>query len=50
MDAQSITPKERLAIPRQEMLSQDPVVRSHNFQEVNLGYTSELAQKEALRV
>ncbi len=49
MDAQSITPKERLAIPRQEMLSQDPVVRSHNFQEVNLGYTSELAQKEALR-
>ncbi len=49
MDAQSITAKERLAIPRQEMLSQDPEVRSHNFQEVNLGYTKELAQKEAMR-
>jgi glutamate synthase (NADPH) small chain len=49
MDAQSITAKERLAIPRQEMLSQDPEVRSHNFQEVNLGYTKELAQQEALR-
>ncbi len=49
MDAQSITTKERLAIPRQEMLSQNPEVRSHNFQEVNLGYTKELAQQEALR-
>ncbi|NTV04956.1 MAG: NADPH-dependent glutamate synthase [Chlorobiaceae bacterium] len=49
MDAQSITTKERLAIPRQEMPSQNPEVRSHNFQEVNLGYTPELAQKEALR-
>jgi glutamate synthase (NADPH) small chain len=49
MDAQSITTKERLAIPRQEMLSQNPEVRSHNFQEVNLGYTKELAQREALR-
>jgi len=49
MDAQSITTKERLAIPRQEMPSQNPEVRSHNFQEVNLGYTKELAQQEALR-
>ncbi len=49
MDAQSITTKERLAIPRQEMPSQNPEVRSHNFQEVNLGYTAELAQQEALR-
>jgi glutamate synthase (NADPH/NADH) small chain len=49
MDAQSITTKERLAIPRQEIPSQNPEVRSHNFQEVNLGYSAELAQREALR-
>ncbi len=49
MDAQSITTKERLAIPRQEMPSQNPEVRSHNFREVNLGYTAELAQREAQR-
>jgi glutamate synthase (NADPH) small chain len=49
MDAKPITTKERLAIPRQEMPSQNPEVRSHNFLEVNLGYTPELAQKEALR-
>jgi len=49
MDAQSITTKERLAIPRQKMPSQNPEVRSHNFMEVNLGYTPELAQLEAQR-
>lgn len=49
MDAQHITTKERLAIPRQQMPSQDPVIRSHNFQEVNLGYTIEQAQREAQR-
>jgi len=49
MDAQSITTKERLAIPRQQMPSQNPEVRSHNFREVNLGYTAELAQREAQR-
>ena len=49
MDAQSITTKERMAIPRQEMPSQNPEVRSHNFEEVNLGYTKELAQREAQR-
>ncbi len=49
MDAQNITTKERLAIPRQIMLAQDPELRSHNFKEVNLGYTPELAQQEALR-
>ncbi len=49
MDAQSITTKERLAIPRQQMPSQNPEMRSHNFREVNLGYTAELAQREAQR-
>jgi glutamate synthase (NADPH/NADH) small chain len=49
MDAQHITNKERMAIPRQDMPAQDATVRSTNFSEVNLGYTAELAQKEALR-
>jgi glutamate synthase (NADPH/NADH) small chain len=49
MEQQSITTKERLAIPRQAMLAQDPETRNKNFKEVNLGYTKELAQQEALR-
>ena len=49
MCPQHITTKERLAIPRQEMPSQNPDVRNKNFKEVNLGYTPELAQQEALR-
>ena len=49
MDAQHITTKERLAIPRQVMPAQLPEVRIHNFQEVHLGYTPELAIQEALR-
>ncbi|MEI6847284.1 MAG: NADPH-dependent glutamate synthase [Chlorobiaceae bacterium] len=49
MDAQNISTKERLAIPRQDMPSQSPEVRNKNFMEVNLGYTSELAKQEALR-
>ncbi|WP_191326206.1 NADPH-dependent glutamate synthase [Chlorobium phaeovibrioides] len=49
MDAKNITNKERMAIPRQPMPAQDPTERSRNFQEVNLGYTPELAMKEALR-
>ena len=36
-------------IPRQKMPEQDPKVRARNFQEVPLGYTPELAQKEAER-
>ncbi len=49
MDAQHITTKERLAIPRQIMPAQDPAVRIHNFNEVHLGYSPELAMKEASR-
>ena len=41
--------KERLAIPPQEMPSQDPDVRRHNIQEVALGYTAAQAKAEALR-
>jgi glutamate synthase (NADPH/NADH) small chain len=49
MNSRTITTKERLAIPRQPMPAQDPDVRKGNFREVNLGYTPELAQTEALR-
>jgi glutamate synthase (NADPH/NADH) small chain len=34
---------------RQAMPEQDPILRSKNFNEVNLGYTPELAKKEAER-
>lgn len=44
-----LTPKERLAIPPQEMPTQDPEVRKHNMQEVALGYTEEQAHLESLR-
>ena len=36
-------------IPRQKMPEQEPKVRARNFQEVPIGYTPELAQKEAER-
>ena len=35
-----MTPKERMAIPPQEMPQQDPAVRAHNMNEVALGYTA----------
>lgn len=44
-----LTPKERLAIPRQTMPAQEPTKRIHNFREVHLGFTPELARKEAMR-
>jgi glutamate synthase (NADPH) small chain len=44
-----LTQKERMTIPRQDMPTQDPKVRAANFEEVALGFTSELAQLEADR-
>lgn len=44
-----LTNKERMKIPRQAMPEQDGEVRSHNFNEVNLGLTEELAVLEAER-
>jgi len=41
--------KDRLKIPRQKMPEQIPEERIRNFREVPLGYTPELAQKEATR-
>src|SRR3954469_922820 len=42
-------PGDRIQVPRQAMPEQAPEVRAHNFEEVNLGYSPELAQQEALR-
>ncbi len=41
--------KERLKIPRQPMPEQDPKERIRNFDEVPLGFSPELAMKEAQR-
>jgi glutamate synthase (NADPH) small chain len=41
--------KERIKIPRQPMPEQPAGERAHNFTEVNLGYSAELARQEALR-
>ncbi len=44
-----LSTKERLQIDRVAMLEQDAEQRSHNFTEVNLGLTPELAVREAQR-
>lgn len=44
-----ISPKERMKIERQRMPEQDSMVRATNFQEVNLGFTGQLAMLEARR-
>jgi glutamate synthase (NADPH) small chain len=41
--------KERMKIPAQEMPAQDPEIRSHNLEEVALGYSVEQARIEAMR-
>ena len=41
--------KERMKVPRQPMPEQAADERNRNFSEVNLGYSPELAQQEALR-
>jgi glutamate synthase (NADPH/NADH) small chain len=45
----ALTPKERMAIPRQAMPEQAPDVRRANFNEVPLGYDDEQAVREAQR-
>ncbi|HID74150.1 MAG TPA: dihydropyrimidine dehydrogenase, partial [Thermoplasmata archaeon] len=34
---------------RHQMIEQEPIVRSRNFREVNLGFTPEMAMEEARR-
>jgi len=45
----SLTPKERMAIPRAKMPEQHPDARASNFEEVPLGLTPEQAMREAQR-
>lgn len=44
-----LKPKERMAIPQQDMPCQDPIERGNNFNEVATGYTEEEARMEAMR-
>lgn len=44
-----VSPKDRMKIPRQSMPEQPAEERARNFEEVNLGYSAELAQQEAKR-
>jgi len=44
-----LLPRDRMKVPRQLMPEQPAEERAHNFKEVNLGYSAELAQQEALR-
>jgi glutamate synthase (NADPH/NADH) small chain len=46
---ENISPKERMAIPVQEMPAQDPVIRRENISEVALGYGEHQARLEAER-
>ena len=43
------TQRERLKIPRQDMPTQDPKARGENFNEVAMGFTEEMAIREAER-
>ncbi|QDU56815.1 NADPH-dependent glutamate synthase [Aeoliella mucimassa] len=47
--ADRLPPKERMKIPRQSMPEQDAEQRACNFEEVNLGLDSAIAEKEAQR-
>ncbi|MGA9115330.1 MAG: NADPH-dependent glutamate synthase [Bacteroidota bacterium] len=45
----ALKPSERMKIPRQESIEQDPSERSHNFQEVSFGLDEERALVEVQR-
>ncbi len=45
----TLKPSERLKIPRQNPIEQDPDVRRHNFEEVSFGFDENLSLQEALR-
>jgi glutamate synthase (NADPH/NADH) small chain len=49
VEGKPLSPKERMAIPAQEMPAQAPEVRRTNMNEVALGYSPEQARVEALR-
>ncbi len=39
----------KIKIPRQEMPTQDPILRTNNFEEVPFGYNAEMAEMESAR-
>ena len=45
----AMTPKERMAIDRQQMPERDPMERNHDFKEVNIGFGAQIAKLEADR-
>jgi len=47
--SENVPKKKKVKIPRQRMPTQDPRLRVRNFDEVNLGYNTEIAKKEAER-
>jgi len=49
LEGKTLAPKDRMAIPPQDMPAQDPSERIHNMDEVALGYTAEQARVEASR-
>ena len=49
LEGRTLGPRDRLAIPPQEMPTQDPAVRVGNMDEVALGYSAEQARLEAMR-
>ncbi|MBI5787434.1 MAG: NADPH-dependent glutamate synthase [Candidatus Schekmanbacteria bacterium] len=49
MSEQQVKKTPAVKQPRQDMPRQDPMVRKHNFSEVALGYTEEMALREASR-
>ncbi len=48
-ETRTIDRKERMKIPKQRVPERDPGERIKDFREVSLGYTRELAMKEAMR-
>lgn len=49
IDRDNLKPRDRMAIPLQDMPAQDPDVRITNMSEVALGYSAEQAVAESLR-
>ena len=49
LTGRELTKKERMKIPRRHMIERPPEERNRDFEEVNLGFTAELARIEALR-
>ena len=49
LEGRTLTPRDRMAIPPQEMPVQEPAARRANMNEVALGYSAAQARLEALR-